>query len=152
MHRARVRILFYKLKDLFMIDSIGFAYRVPMLLRHLTCFLAVAEHRSLPEPRRRCMFRSRHFHNRSASLKRCWACCYLTARAADPFDRFRRGLAHLCPPGATGAGRGQTSPAGGRRPARGTLRVAMTPTFTTYFMGPLVAALSALSEHHADDA
>lgn len=111
-----------------------------MLLRHLTCFLAVAEHRSFTRA-------ATALHVSQPALSQQ----IRQRRAAGRllFDRSGRQI-RLTDSGEvwlTYARRVLQELEEGKRALldvedlqRGTLRVAMTPTFTTYFMGPLVAA------------
>ncbi|VFS79316.1 Cyn operon transcriptional activator [Raoultella planticola] len=125
-----------------------------MLLRHLTCFLAVAEHRSFTRAASALHVSQPALSQQIRQLEEMLGVLL--------FDRSGRQI-RLTDSGEvwlTYARRVLQELEEGKRALlevedlqRGTLRVAMTPTFTTYFMGPAGSGfLSALSEHHADDA
>lgn len=112
-----------------------------MLLRHLTCFLAVAEHRSFTRAASALHVSQPALSQQIRQLEEMLGVLL--------FDRSGRQI-RLTDSGEvwlTYARRVLQELEEGKRALlevedlqRGTLRVAMTPTFTTYFMGPLVAA------------
>ncbi|VTN03970.1 Cyn operon transcriptional activator [Raoultella ornithinolytica] len=112
-----------------------------MLLRHLTCFLAVAEHRSFTRAATALHVSQPALSQQIRQLEELLGVLL--------FDRSGRQI-RLTDSGEvwlTYARRVLQELEEGKRALldvedlqRGTLRVAMTPTFTTYFMGPLVAA------------
>ncbi|MGE0968823.1 transcriptional regulator CynR (plasmid) [Klebsiella sp. WOUb02] len=112
-----------------------------MLLRHLTCFLAIAEHRGFTRA-------STALHISQPALSQQIRQLEETL-GTQLFDRSSRSV-RLTDAGEVWliyARRALQDLAEGKRAIhdvedlqRGTLRVAMMPTFTTYFMGPLVGA------------
>ncbi|HHG8775180.1 TPA: transcriptional regulator CynR [Raoultella planticola] len=112
-----------------------------MLLRHLTCFLAVAEHRGFTRAATALHVSQPALSQQIRQLEE--------TLGVQLFDRSGRST-RLTDAGEVWliyARRVLRDLAEGRRALhdvddlqRGTLRVAMTPTFTTYFMGPLVAS------------
>lgn len=112
-----------------------------MLLRHLTCFLAVAEHRGFTRAATALHVSQPALSQQIRQLE--------ASLGAQLFDRSGRHT-RLTDAGEAWliyARRVMQDLEEGRRAIhdvedlqRGSLRVAMTPTFTTYFMGPLVAA------------
>lgn len=112
-----------------------------MLLRHLTCFLAVAEHRGFTRAATALHVSQPALSQQIRQLEE--------TLGVQLFDRSGR-TTRLTDAGEVWliyARRVLRDLAEGRRALhdvddlqRGTLRVAMTPTFTSYFMGPLVAS------------
>ncbi|MEX0566876.1 transcriptional regulator CynR [Raoultella terrigena] len=112
-----------------------------MLLRHLTCFLAVAEHRGFTRAATALHISQPALSQQIRQLEE--------TLGAPLFDRSARSI-RLTDAGEVWliyARRALQDLAEGKRAIhdvedlqRGTLRVAMMPTFTTYFMGPLVGS------------
>ncbi len=112
-----------------------------MLLRHLTCFLAVAEHRGFTRAATALHISQPALSQQIRQLEE--------TLGAQLFDRSARSI-RLTDAGEVWliyARRALQDLAEGNRAIhdvedlqRGTLRVAMMPTFATYFMGPLVGS------------
>ncbi len=130
----------YSVQDPFAIQSIGITNsRQTMLLRHIRYFLAVAEHRNftraaealhVSQPTLSQQIKQLEDTLHAPLLDRSGRTIVLTDAGVAYLDYARRALQDL---------------EAGRRAihdvqdlSRGTLRIAMTPTFTAYLIGPLV--------------
>jgi len=131
----------YSVQDRYTINSIRIAYTLPtMLLRHIRYLLAVAEHRNFTRAAEALYVSQPTLSQQIKQLEEGLGVQLLdrtgrTVRVTDAgeayIDYARKALREL--------EAGERAIHDVRDLTRGTLRLAMTPTFTSYLVGPLIA-------------
>ena len=137
---------FYSVQDLFSIDFIGFPYSMNrMMLRHVRYLTAVAEHRNFTRAAEALFVSQPTLSQQIKQLENSLQVQLLdrsgrTVRLTDAGEAYL----HYAKLAVRDLDAGERAVHDVKDLSRGSLRLAMTPTFTAYLIGPLLERFNTL--------